>query len=67
MKLNHSLLIQVIKKEEKVEHREPKTVQASKRQSVKDLANKIKDQVHEGPVPTRKKGCLDRAPDKRGY
>lgn len=47
--------VKVLKKEEKVEHREPKTVQASKRQSVKDLANKIKDQVHEGPVPTRKK------------
>lgn len=47
--------VKVLKKEEKVEHREPKTVQASKRQSVKDLANKLKDQVHEGPAPTRKK------------
>ena len=53
---------QVIKKEEKeakIEPKEQKTVQASKRQSVRDLANKIKDQVHDGPVPPRKKGlCI---------
>ena len=46
----------MIKKEEKVEPKEPKTVQASKRQSVRDLANKLKDQVHEGPAPARKRG-----------
>ena len=44
----------MLKKEEKVEPKEPKTVQASKRQSVRDLANKLKDQVHEGSVPARK-------------
>ena len=49
-------VIEKEKKEVKVEPKEQKTVQASKRQSVRDLANKIKDQVHDGPVPPRKKG-----------
>ncbi|KAL4233124.1 SH3-domain kinase binding protein 1 [Mactra antiquata] len=39
----------------KKEEGKKKDVQASKRQSVKDLANKLKGQVHEGPPVIRKK------------
>jgi len=53
-----SVLFQVVQKEKETKKDEgkKKDVQATKRQSVKDLANKLKSQVHDGPPMLRKKG-----------
>lgn len=49
-------VVQKTEKEAKKDEGKKKDVQATKRQSVKDLANKLKSQVHDGPPMLRKKG-----------